>query len=147
MKTVQIEKESIHNRIIGNDGKERSPKPFVAQFVLKKEGKETKVRKDYLRPTTTEYLGDKDGPPEDNQRRYTWDAPQHTPLSIGSCVSYNEFETLDGMFIDGQWQEMSFYDIRKHLLEEAARDADKKASKGKKAKEDSIAEDPFEGHS
>ncbi|MGF6348201.1 hypothetical protein [Variovorax sp. W2I14] len=36
MKTVQIEKESIHNRIIGNDGKERSPKPFVAQFVLKK---------------------------------------------------------------------------------------------------------------
>lgn len=123
MKTIPIEKESLHNKIMGRDGKERiNMRPFVAEFVLKKVGKETKVQKDYLRPAQMVFLGEKGCPEDLDQRRYTWEAPQYVPLSIGTCVSYNEFETVDGMFEDGQWRDMTFYEIRKHLNDQAAHD-------------------------
>lgn len=124
-------------------------RPFVAEFVLKKVGKETKVQKDYLRPTSMQYLGEKGCSEELDQRRYTWDAPQFVPLSIGSCVSYNEFETKDGMFEDGQWREMTFFEIRKHLTDQAGSKPKSKAPVAAAPVESSgedagLPTDPFE---
>lgn len=142
MKTVQVEKESLHNKIMGRDGKERrNMRPYVAEFVLKKVGKETKVQKDYLRPAQMVYLGEKGCSEELDQRRYTWEAPQYVPLSIGSCVSFNEFETVDGMFEDGQWRDMTFFEIRKYLTDQAAQD---KATKPKAIRAVAHADSPME---
>lgn len=145
MKTLPIEKESLRNRIIGRDGKERiNMRPFVAEFVLKKVGKEIKVQKDYLRPTQTTYLGAKGCTEDLDQRRYTWEAPQFVPLSIGSCVNYNEFETVDGMFEDGQWRDMTFFEIRKHLSDQAAQDKALEPSKPKPSGADASTDSSIE---
>lgn len=114
MKTITIEKESQHNAIVSKSGTKINKRPFVAEFVLNKK----KVEKDYLRPSFTQFLGGKDCEPEEDQRRYTWEAPQNTPLAIGSCMSYNEFTVDEGMFVDGVWQPMTFAEIVKYLQAE-----------------------------
>lgn len=119
-------------------------RPFVAEFVLKKVGKETKVQKDYLRPAQMVFLGERGCPEDRDQRRYTWEAPQYVPLSIGSCVSYNEFETVDGMFEDGQWRDMTFYEIRKHLNDQDAQDKALKPTKSKPTSAGALADSPLE---
>lgn len=132
--TITIEKQSLHNCIPKRDGTQKiNTRPFVAEFVL---GKDKKISKNFLKPTFTSYLGEKGCSEEDDQRAYTWEAPDNVPLAIGSCVSYNEFTTDEGMFIGGDWQPMTFFEIRKHLEAEAL---NAKASKPKaiKAKTDS----------
>lgn len=143
MKTIQIEKESFHVRMMCKDGKERPFWPYVAEMRLTGSGKDTKVVKKYLKTTTREFLTPKDTPPEEARSNLTWDAPQWVPLSIGTCVNSTTFDEALGMFEDGEWKEMTFSDVRKHLAAEAARDENTKKTKSKKPNEDSIAEDPF----
>lgn len=114
MKTITIEKESLHNAIVNKVGTKVNKRPFVAEFILNKK----KVERTFLRPTFTQFLGGKGCSPEEDQRRYTWEAPEDTPLAIGSCVSYNEFNTDEGMFVSGEWQPMTFSEITKHLERE-----------------------------
>lgn len=129
------------------DGKERTFWAYVAEFYLTNAGKDSKLEKKYLKTTTREFLTPKDTPPEEARSNLTWDAPQWVPLSIGTCINSTTFEEKLGMYEDGEWKEMTFSEIRKHLAAEAARDENAKKSKGKKPMDDSIAEYPFEGNS
>ena len=118
--TITIEKQSLHNCIPKRDGTQKiNTRPFVAEFVL---GKDQKVSKNFLKPTFTSYLGEKGCSEELDQRSYTWEAPDNVPLAIGSCVSYDRFDTEEGMFIGGEWKPMTFAEIKQLLVAEAAND-------------------------
>jgi hypothetical protein len=138
MKTVQIEKESIRNQIVGRDGIPKSPKPYVAEFFIEGNGNDAKVRKNFLKPIKTKYI-------EDEQRHYTWEAPQDVPIAIGTCKSYNEFTVEEGMYINGVWKEMTFREIGDFLKAEAA-NAKQAAKDHVELPNSLIADDPFEGN-
>ena len=117
--TITIKKESVYNGIPVKDGEVKTNKrPYVARFVL--EGK--KVSKSFLQPSSMKFLGSKGCSEELDQRAYTWEVPEDVPLAIGSCVSYDRFDTEEGMFIGGEWKPMTFAEIKQLLVAEAAND-------------------------
>ena len=112
--TITIEKQSLHNCIPKRDGTQKiNTRPFVAEFVL---GKDKKVSKNFLKPTFTSYLGEKGCSAELDQRSYTWEVPEDVPLAIGSCVSYDRFDTW-GQAPNGRdgWECFFFYHLSLHL--------------------------------
>ena len=104
---------TIYNCITDKHGKEKvNKRPYISKFFLDKEGK---VEREFLRAAATEYHGAYGCKVEDNQYTAHYEVADLTPVAIGKNVDYSTYTTEEGMFVQGVWTPMTWFEIRDYL--------------------------------